>query len=106
MATLNTMRNALAGMAVKHMGGGIPIPELEFVMHPHRLQDAIHESRINDLDMVSHPDGNWTFRGVPIREDKDVSNWRLSAVDKTPCGECHLKPNETCDICGAHQPHE
>jgi len=20
---------------------------------------------------------------------------------KRPCGECHLKPGETCDICGA-----
>lgn len=20
---------------------------------------------------------------------------------KEPCGECHLQPNETCDICGA-----
>jgi hypothetical protein len=27
--------------------------------------------------------------------------------DKTgeaPCGECHLQPGETCDICGASQP--
>lgn len=23
---------------------------------------------------------------------------------KPPCGECHLKDGETCDICGAHQP--
>ena len=23
--------------------------------------------------------------------------------DKPPCGECHLQPGETCDICGAHQ---
>lgn len=23
---------------------------------------------------------------------------------KPPCGECHLQPGETCDICGAHQP--
>lgn len=22
---------------------------------------------------------------------------------KLPCGECHLKPNETCDICGAER---
>lgn len=22
---------------------------------------------------------------------------------KEPCGECHLKINETCDICGAHR---
>ena len=21
-----------------------------------------------------------------------------------PCGECHLQPGETCDICGAYQP--
>lgn len=21
-----------------------------------------------------------------------------------PCGECHLKPGETCDICGAKEP--
>lgn len=24
--------------------------------------------------------------------------------DKTPCGECHLKPGERCDICGAREP--
>lgn len=23
-----------------------------------------------------------------------------------PCGECHLKPGETCDICGAKEPPE
>ena len=23
---------------------------------------------------------------------------------KPPCGECHLRPGETCDICGASQP--
>ena len=23
---------------------------------------------------------------------------------KRPCGECHLQPGETCDICGAIQP--
>lgn len=23
---------------------------------------------------------------------------------KEPCGECHLQPDETCDICGAHMP--
>jgi hypothetical protein len=22
---------------------------------------------------------------------------------KPPCGECHLKAGETCNICGAHQ---
>lgn len=22
---------------------------------------------------------------------------------KEPCGECHLQPGETCDICGARQ---
>lgn len=22
---------------------------------------------------------------------------------KEPCGECHLKIDETCDICGAHR---
>lgn len=24
---------------------------------------------------------------------------------KVVCGECHLPPSETCDICGAKQPH-
>lgn len=29
----------------------------------------------------------------------------LSPIDaKSPCGECHLKPGETCDICGASAP--
>jgi len=23
---------------------------------------------------------------------------------ETPCGECHLRPGETCDICGAIEP--
>jgi len=23
---------------------------------------------------------------------------------KTPCGECHLRSGETCDICGAKEP--
>lgn len=23
---------------------------------------------------------------------------------KPPCGECHLHPGETCDICGAKEP--
>ena len=23
---------------------------------------------------------------------------------KQPCGECHLQPGETCDICGAKSP--
>lgn len=27
-------------------------------------------------------------------------------IDKTPCGECHLKPGETCDVCGATEPQE
>jgi len=27
-----------------------------------------------------------------------------SRVGKPPCGECHLKDGETCDICGAQQP--
>lgn len=25
-------------------------------------------------------------------------------VDKPPCGECHLRAGETCDICGAKEP--
>lgn len=25
--------------------------------------------------------------------------------DDTPCGECHLRPGERCDICGAREPH-
>jgi hypothetical protein len=24
-------------------------------------------------------------------------------VTKTPCGECHIQPGETCDICGASE---
>lgn len=23
---------------------------------------------------------------------------------KPPCGECHVQPGETCDICGAREP--
>ena len=26
--------------------------------------------------------------------------WKASVIGK-PCGECHLKPDEVCDICGA-----
>lgn len=26
------------------------------------------------------------------------------AANKEPCGECHLQPNETCDICGVTAP--
>lgn len=26
----------------------------------------------------------------------------LSRIGKPPCGECHLRPGETCNICGAH----
>lgn len=26
-----------------------------------------------------------------------------SRLGKEPCGECHLRDGETCDICGAYQ---
>lgn len=28
----------------------------------------------------------------------------MAEQQKTPCGECHLKPCEICDICGAVEP--
>lgn len=94
---LNQMRNALATTAVKYMGQDRPIPELEFVMHPHRKADAVLESRINDPEMVMHDDGSWSFRGVLIREDASVSNWSLSAVRKPDFCQSCAGAVESCD---------
>ena len=42
----------------------------------------------------------------PKQPDPDyvkADAWRKIALDALrPCGECHLAPGETCDICGRH----
>lgn len=80
MAILDQMTGALATTAVKFAGADRPMPALEFVMHPSKLADAKLEARINDPHMVFHSDGAWTFRGVPVRADVDVSNWTLQPI--------------------------
>lgn len=97
MSILDSMRNTLASTAVKFMGSEAAIPEMEFVMHPHRKQDAVHEARINDPEMVMHGDGSWTFRGVPIREEMEQSTWALSPVRKPDFCEACAGAVETCD---------
>lgn len=77
MAIMNDMRSALANLAVKYMGQDRPIPDLEFVMTPEKRADLILESRINDPELVSHDDGSWSFRGVPIRTHPEQANWTL-----------------------------
>jgi hypothetical protein len=53
-------------------------------------------------------DGNYDVHGIDARLALDLLQKRarklLAAIHKTPCGECHIKPGETCDICGATEP--
>src|SRR5688572_18786092 len=53
-------------------------------------------------------DGSYDVHGIDARSALELLQRRarklLSAIQKTPCGECHLKPGETCDICGAQAP--
>lgn len=50
-------------------------------------------------------DGDYNVHGIDARNALELLQRRarklLAAIHKTPCGECHLKPGETCDICGA-----
>lgn len=46
---------------------------------------------------------HWTS-GSKIRER--ILVLMAEAQPKTPCGECHIQPGETCDICGAHNDFE
>ena len=41
--------------------------------------------------------GIWNRRAILSR----IDNEKAHELEKQPCGECHLKPNEVCDICGA-----
>lgn len=41
--------------------------------------------------------GAWTWPYVMV----EPTEWRPLPIDKRPCGECHLKPGERCNICGA-----
>jgi hypothetical protein len=53
-----------------------------------------------------------TSGGTAGRDDflcKKIENSYVIAIEshygieKQPCGECHLRPDETCDICGAKE---
>lgn len=50
-------------------------------------------------------DGDYNVHGMDARNALELLQRRAKklrdATKKTPCGECHLKANETCDICGA-----
>lgn len=78
MSYTETMTNALATTAVKFMGQHLP--DLEFVMHPYRHHDLLLETPLREGLLVEHDDGTWTFRGVPVRIDKSVTNWTLSPI--------------------------
>lgn len=46
-------------------------------------------------------DGNPTHR---VAKTLPVTCARCKkALEKRPCGECHLQPGERCDVCGARQ---
>lgn len=53
-------------------------------------------------------DGHFDVHGIDARNSLDLMQRRarklLSAINRSPCDECRLKPGETCDICGAKQP--
>ena len=51
---------------------------------------------IADVGGCEHDVGHCVCADVRLAE-------RLEA-ELQPCGECHLKPNETCDICGRRAP--
>ena len=78
MSYTESMTNALATTAVKFMGQ--VLPNMEFVMHPDRHHDLMLETLLHDGLLFEHDDGAWTFRGVPVRIEKSVTNWTLSAV--------------------------
>ena len=43
---------------------------------------------------------------IPNCRKRAISRFSAFCIDhcdKTPCGECHLRPGERCDICGARE---
>jgi hypothetical protein len=58
--------------------------------------------------------GKWCELTVVFKLDEEgciLLNSSLNRIDddkipstKAPCGECHLKPGEICDVCGAYEP--
>lgn len=47
-------------------------------------------------------DADSPSRGAPVASGGLIPITRKDGGE--PCGECHLRPGETCDICGAVQP--
>lgn len=70
---------------------------------------AVTEQEIEALESVAN-----TLRGMAMdrripKEARDVLTTSAGVIDaitenedmaEEPCGECHLQPGETCDICG------
>ena len=50
-------------------------------------------------------DGHYDVHGIDARTALELLQRRarklMAAVEKQPCGECHINYGETCDICGA-----
>ena len=65
------------------------------------LRDALMEdSPFGESEMGE----DWFLREFP--EVAALSEVETAAEEdhREPCGECHLQPGETCDICGAFNP--
>lgn len=48
-------------------------------------------------ETVKHTPQHWATKGPLFEIDTDRAG-------KKTCGECYIKPGETCDICGASNP--
>lgn len=63
------------------------------------------QGRFHGWIMRRHPDGMWTsvrkLEAVDPEDHPLIRAMQGFEASKEPCGECHLHPGETCDICGA-----
>lgn len=61
-----------------------------------KWQDKYCEEAFYEIGGVPH---KWEARAIAAEarvKELSAENARL----RTPCGECHIQPGETCDICG------
>lgn len=76
--------------------------------------DFVGSGEIEPVQVICNfvdPDNNepWRVLVLGVEKSQSVENFEWGAPiaparnPKHPCGECHLQPGETCDICGARR---
>lgn len=63
----------------------------------HKVVSVMSDGMVEVHDMV----GYFAHHLFAVADDIGGIPQPRRNADGTPCGECHIQPGETCDICGA-----